>query len=60
MTFCQFMYFTPQKKILSKIITAYITTLEICDYTVCDVTNPKMTIIESHSPGRIFQKATKY
>ena len=34
------------KKIFWKIIPAYITILEMCDYTVCDVTNPKMTIIE--------------
>ena len=46
MTFCQFIYFTPQKnyfETLSQLIQQF---LEICDYTVCDVTNPTMTIIE--------------
>ena len=40
-----FVLYTSKKK-LGKIIPAYITTLEICDYTVCDVTNLKMTIID--------------
>ena len=30
----------------TKLIAGYITILEICDYTVCDVTNLKMAIIE--------------
>ena len=38
--------FYTSKNIFWKIIPAYITNLEMCDYTVCDVTNPKMTIIE--------------
>ena len=42
------MYFTPQRKNFEKLFQfiLYISTLEICDYTVCDVTNLKMTIIK--------------
>ena len=34
-----------KKNILKNYPSLY-TVLEICDYTVCDVTNPKMTSIE--------------
>ena len=33
--------FYTSKTTLLHIIQAFITALEICDYTVCDVTNPK-------------------